>query len=711
MDKQGMVWAGTPNGLSRFDRVTESFVRYIHDPNDPNSISGDYITCIYEDKKGAFWIGTLMNGLNKMNRTTGMFQQFWVNSGDSLSWNNRINCIYEDQSANFWIGTGEGMFHFNRKDNSFSRVLQKDHNPGAPKSQKFAFVYEDLNSNYWIRTYSGLYQFDSSLKRIEAWEHTTRTFSDNSVLDNTRSIYQDSSGILWYTKHYGGIEKLVPKNKKFRYHGNNPNIEFASFSHIYVENKEVIWMGTWKGLSRYNRKKNEYQLFQHNPKDPNSISSNYVTGLLRDRKGNLWVGTDNGLNRLVLTENNTYRFIQYKHDPDDPASISDDDINSITEDHSGRLFITFYNGKFDIFDEEKEGFFHLEYFVEDQKFNQFGYILLIEPDRIWTGSRMKGLSEIILPFRKSKHHKITPDTIIHYKSKPGGLNVNFVTSVYKDNLKNTYWIGTKGGGLNKMVSINDPGNNVKEFRFEYYTTKNGLCNDNVNTILEDKKGRLWLGTENGLSKFDPITETFTNYDRTDGLLNYAFSTKACKSPDGEMFFPSDNGLLSFHPDSIEDNPIIPPVVITDFQIFNESVPVGGKSPLHESISSTTEIKLPYNQNFLSFEFAALNYIHPEKNQYKYKMDGLDPEWIEAGTRRHADYPDLEPGNYTFKVIGSNNNGIWNTDGVSLKIMINPPWWATYYAYTGYALFIALLIFGYVRWRTWQITKERDKLEK
>ncbi|MCK5210323.1 MAG: hypothetical protein KAQ79_19945, partial [Cyclobacteriaceae bacterium] len=268
MDKQGMVWAGTTHGLSRFDRVTESFVRYIHDPNDPNSISGDYITCIYEDKKGAFWIGTLMNGLNKMNRTTGMFQQFRVNSGDSLSWNNRINCIYEDQSANFWIGTGEGMFHFNRKDNSFSRVLQKDHNPGAPKSQKFASVYEDLNSNYWIRTYSGLYQFDSSLKRIEAWEHTTRTFSDNSVLDNTRSIYQDSSGILWYTKHYGGIEKLVPKNKKFRYHGNNPNIEFASFTHIYVENKEVIWMGTWKGLSRYDRKKNEYQLFQHNPKDP-----------------------------------------------------------------------------------------------------------------------------------------------------------------------------------------------------------------------------------------------------------------------------------------------------------------------------------------------------------------------------------------------------------------------------------------------------------
>jgi signal transduction histidine kinase/DNA-binding response OmpR family regulator len=177
-----------------------------------------------------------------------------------------------------------------------------------------------------------------------------------------------------------------------------------------------------------------------------------------------------------------------------------------------------------------------------------------------------------------------------------------------------------------------------------------------------------------------------------------------------MFFPSDNGLLAFYPDSIEDNPIIPPIVITDFKLFNESVRMGKKSPIQTSISGVNEITLPYNQNFLSLEFAALNYLHPEKNRYKYKMEGLDPDWITAGTRRFADYPDLKPGKYTFRVIGSNNNGGWNMEGTSLQISILPPWWATYYAYLIYGFLIVLLIIGYGRLRIRQVRKQKILLK-
>lgn len=709
VDKLGIVWAGTVQGLNRFDKDTETFVRYIHNPYDSNSISGNDITCIYEDRKGTFWIGTLTNGLNKMNKTTGIFQRFPVNITDTMSWKNRVNCIYEDISSNLWVGTGEGMFHFNRKDNNFSRVLQKEHHPDAPKSQIFSAVLEDFDGNYWIRTYSGLYLYDSRMKRINAWEHLTRN-PVISVWENNRSIYQDSSGILWYCKHYRGIKKLIPKNKKFRYYRNNPSIEDTEVTHVYVENKDIIWMGTIDGLSRFDRKRNKYQLFQQNPDDSNAISGNVITGILKDHKGKLWVGTRKGLlNRLELSENNTYRFIQYKHNPDDPASIAEGFVNQIYEDQSGRLFFHFYGGNIDIFDREKDAFFHLDYSSPNLKNIDFGGIRLTEPGKIWAGGRGNGLSEIILPLRKSGRNTVTPDTIIHYTSKPGGLNVNSVMCMYKDK-SGTYWIGTEGGGLNKMILTNSQEKNAKEFRFEYYTKKNGLCDDFVISILEDEKGRLWLGMDNGISRFDPVTKTFINYDRTDGLMSRSFYRKPCKASDGEMFFSTDNGLLAFYPDSIEDNPIIPPVVITDFKIFNKSIPVSGKSPLQKSISNTSVIKLPFNQNFLSIEYAALNYLYSEKNLYKYKMEGLDPEWIEAGTRRHADYPDLKPGDYTFRVIGSNNNGIWNTKGTSLSIIVNPPWWGTYYAYAAYTLLIIMLVSSYVQWRTWQIEREKNNLE-
>ncbi len=709
VDKLGTVWAGTVQGLNRFDKDTETFIRYLSEPKDPNSISGNDVTCIYEDREGAFWIGTLMNGLNKMNRTTGVFQRILMSPADTLSWNNRVNCIYEDRSANFWVGTGEGLFLFNRKDNSFSRVLHNENNPHAPRSQIFSAVYEDFDGNYWIRTYSGLYLFDLRMKRINAWEHATR----NPIVSpwgNTKSIYQDSTGILWYSKHYRGIEKLIPKNKKFRYYRNNPSLKKTEVTCVYVENKDIIWMGTFEGLSRFDRKKNTYQLFRQNPEDPNAISYKGITGIFRDHKGSLWVSTRNGLNRVERSGNNTYRFIQYKHNPDNPASIAGDWVDQIYEDHSGRLFFHFNGGNIDIFDREKEAFFHMDYSAYNLRNFIFGQIHLMEPDRIWAGNRGNGLSEIILPLGRSGRYTITPDTIIQYKSKPGGLNDNTVSCMYKD-LSGTYWIGTEGGGLNKMEKIGRNKMGYNEYQFEYFTKANGLCGDDIGPILEDEKGRLWLGTENGISRFDPVTEIFTNYDKTDGLLNRSFHSGAYKAPDGEMFFSTDNGLLAFYPDSIKDNSIIPPVVITDFKIFNEAVLIGGKSPLQTSISSATEINLPYDQNFLSFEFAALSYLNPEKNQYKYKMEGLDPAWIEAGARRRTDYPDLKPGDYIFKVIGSNNNGIWNKEGVSLKIIVYPPWWATYYAYVGYAFLVIILFFGYVRWRTWQIEGEKDKLEK
>lgn len=462
-------------------------------------------------------------------------------------------------------------------------------------------------------------------------------------------------------------------------------------------------MGSTVGLSRLDRRNNEYQLFQHHPEDTNTLSNNRIRSILRDRKGTLWAGTTNGLNKLVVDKENTHQFIRYLPKEGDSASISSNFVYHIYEDSKARLWISLTEGSLKLFDRQNESFLKVVYVENDQIINHVGEIKLEETDKIWT-SCVHGPFEIMLPFRRSGPYTIAPDTIIHHKYHPS------VDCMFKDHSGN-YWLGTYGGGLIKMMIREDGESGARTYHFEHYTKKQGLGNEVIAAILEDGKGRLWLSTQMGISCFDPVTETFTNYNKTDGLLSRNFFGQGYKAPDGEMFFPSGDGLLAFYPDSIEDNPIIPPVVITDLKIFNKTVEVGEKSPLKASITHTKAITLPYNQNFLSIDYAAMNYLYAEKNRYKYKMEGLDPDWIDAGTRRHADYPDLKPGDYTFKVIGSNNNGIWNDEGATLNIKINPPWWATYLAYAIYILFAAMCVLGYVRLKTWQIRKQKNSLEK
>jgi signal transduction histidine kinase/DNA-binding response OmpR family regulator/streptogramin lyase len=710
VDSKGTVWVGGPNSLDQLNKDTGEFTHYRHNPKDSSTIGGRYISCIYEDKQNNMWIGIYggWGGLNKMDRTTGTFQRFTINPEDSLSWSNAIMCIYEDHSNNFWIGTGNGLFLFDREEHTYSRVLQELDNDRAPQSQMFAAVLEGRNGNYWIRTFSGLFQFDSNSKRINTWKNMTRN-PILSVWEHIRSIYQDDNGIMWYSKHYDGIVKLIPKKNRFRFYV-NPRMENKSISNIHLDDNNVIWIRYINGgLFRFDRTKNVYEQFQHNPKDPGSISSNRITEIFRDHKGTLWVGTLDGLNRLEISEKNNYKFVHYKHNPDDPTSIAGDNINQIHEGQSDRLYISNY-GNIDIYDRENDSFLHLEYSKSILKSSSLLFrILLEEKNILWICHPGTGLLKFILPLRESGQHSLTPDTIIQYNAKADGLSLNNISCMHKD-ASGIYWIGTEGGGLNKMIITKNQIDGTKETRFENFTESDGLCNDIVNDIHEDDNGRLWLTTENGISRFDPVTESFTNYDKTDGLKTYTFSFWGSKSPSGELFFPSEYGLLIFHPDSIKDNPNIPPVVITDFLINNKKVSIGGKSPLQTSISYASNIELSHHQNFLSLEFAALNFLHPEKNQYKYKMEGLDEDWIEAGTRRFARYPDLRPGTYTFRVIGSNDDNVWNMQGASLKITINPPWYGSLLAYIVYGILAILLILVYIRWRTREVSKERDKLE-
>jgi signal transduction histidine kinase/streptogramin lyase len=417
-----------------------------------------------------------------------------------------------------------------------------------------------------------------------------------------------------------------------------------------------LWLGgIGSGLIKFDRDTEKFTHYQHDSRNPHSLSNDNIFAIYEDRTGIFWIGTwRGGLNRF---DRETEQFTRYQHDPDDPGTLSHNQVTTIYEDRSSVL---------------------------------------------WIGT-MGGLDKFSRQTEKFTHYKHDPDD-------PNSLTVDAVFSVYEDR-RDRFWIGTMGGGLDKLDRENE--------QFIHYTIKNGLPSNTVWGILEEdaspdeEGGNLWLSTTWGLSRFNPQTETFRNYDVSDGLQGNSFLPVSAyfKSNSGEMFFGGANGFNAFYPEQIVDNPQIPPVVITDFQLANKPVPIGGDSVLQESIIETDHLVLSYLDRVFSFEFAVLNYRAPQKNSYKYRLEGFEAEWNEVdSTRRFATYTNMDSGDYVFRVIGSNNDGIWNEEGASIKITVIPPWWETMWFRISMIVIAIALLAGGFRWRVSTIETRSRKLE-
>jgi signal transduction histidine kinase len=328
------------------------------------------------------------------------------------------------------------------------------------------------------------------------------------------------------------------------------------------------------------------------------------------------------------------------------------------------------------------------------------------------------INRIVPPYTAISDYEIKASRIIRYKHDPDDP-----LSMECDNLTNTFcisqiyqpgtlWFGTQRGGLGKMIKNRNKEKINRAYIFKYYTKEDGFTGNYIQGILEDKSGNLWISTDKGLFKFNPRNELFTSYSVLDMFgTNMFVGWEPCIDREGLMYFPHFFGLLIVNSDSVQSHINIAPVIITDFKINGKQVNIGENSPLKRSISYTEEIELEHNQNYLSFEFVILDYINPERNQYRYMLEGLDKNWINAGTRRISNYSNLKHGKYIFRVQGAGSNGIWNTEGASVKIIIRPPWWKTTIAYIGYGLIAFFLVGGYIKLRTWRLRKEKDELEK
>jgi signal transduction histidine kinase/ligand-binding sensor domain-containing protein/CheY-like chemotaxis protein len=761
-DRQGVLWVGTGSGgLTRFDPLTEQFTRYRHDPGDAGTLSNNVVRAVYEDRRGVLWVGTV-DGLNRFDARTKTFIHYKNIPGDPTSLSHKeVRCIVGDLQGNPWIGTwGGGLNRLNRGPDgtyTFTRFLESPHNPnsltddrvssiqvdpagwfyigtaggfthfdpvtgtavryqkppGTPNSladNRINALYLDMEpsgtSFLWICTDKGLHRFNCRTKKISGYRdvpNAPKSLSNKLIL----SFYKDRAGNYWIGTNADGIYRFNPASSQFgSYLKNTDNPDSlvdSSVNCIYRDRKGMTWIGTAGGLKKSDRDTNQITHYVHKPGNPNSLGSNDVRCILEDHTGTLWIGTrGGGLNRLDRDKN---RFNRYLCEPDNPDSLGYNDVRCLHEDHTGTLWIGTNGGGLNRLDPARKHFTHYKNNPDDPYSLSDNNIRAIYEDRshvLWIGTRHGGINRFNRAgeqFTRFTHNPRDADSI----------NGNFVLCIMEDK-HDFLWIGTAGFGLDQL----DPSRK----HFSHFTDADGLPNNKVYGILEDEQGSLWLSTNYGLSRFNPEDKIkpFTNYYWSDGLQSNEFNYGSYfKSKSGEMFFGGINGFNAFYPGNIKPNNYKPPVYITGFQLFNKAVSVGegpdGRTLLTASITDTKTIELTHEDYIFSFQFAALNYISPEKNQYKYIMDGFEKEWNYVKNRNFASYVNLSHGEYTFRVKGSNNHGMWNEQGASLKLVIKPPFWETWWFKVIVVVFIIGSIYVIYRMRMDFLENKRKELER
>jgi len=718
-DTDQNLWIGTNNGgLSKYNYSTNSFSNYLNDLFG-NAIN---VRIIFEDSKKNLWIGTNNSGLYKFNRNQSLFSAVNLKGNGFYS----IRAICEDNNGLLWVGTDEnGLYTFDNESNVSSNYNTLNSNLSS--SSIWALICDKLN-NIWIGTYNGgLNKFDRNKNKFIRYpgknrsiinENVTNILLDDfnnpwictegglSILDTQtgeyinyehnvsdlrslsnsllRYITIDNSNLIWIGTVGGGINKLN-LNKKFSQFNHNPTDEH-SLSHnmiraIEEDSRGNIWIGTLgNGISKYER--NENKFYRYNSRTI-GLSENIVTAILEDENKDLWVGTwGGGLNKIKLNNNNITSIEVYEHNLIDQNSISSNIVQDIHQDTNGDLWIGTEDGldKYNFNSKNFEHFRNEPNNVQSISDNRIQSNCIIE-DRfgyLWIGT-WHGLNRLNIK------NKIQANESRNFLKlfKDNGLSDNRIISLYEDSSimepgKLIIWIGTIGGGLNKVVFSTKNGL-IQNYSILKYSEKDGLPSNVIYGILGDSEGNLWLSTNNGISKFDKMSETFRNYDKEDGLQSNQFFWGAFhKTKDGELYFGGINGLNSFYPDKLVENKNIPPLYITKCSFESSDGSYLFLIDSIEKIKNTGKVDLPYDSYNIRFEFTALDFTTPSKNKYKVILENYDEKWNEISYQNIATYSNVTEGDYNFKVLGSNNDGIWNEEGTSIEIKIETPFWKTWW---------------------------------
>jgi signal transduction histidine kinase/ligand-binding sensor domain-containing protein/CheY-like chemotaxis protein len=702
LDSKQRIWLGTAKGLYLFNGATGAYTSYKHREIDTTSISNDIIYQITEDNEGALWLAT-NDGLNRFDPQTQRSAHYKNDPRDPKSIGaNWIQTVYKDSRGNIWAGTlGSGIALFNRTKNSFINFVHNPANNNSIAHNDILSFSEDNNGQLWVGTQNG---------GISVFDYTTRSFTTyrNDVNDNTSlsnnsiySLYRDDLGNMWVGTWSGGVNFLPHYGDKFMHFkqtsGNNNGLSNSIVLCITGDSEGNIWVGTdGGGLNRFNRQTGTFTHYLHNKNSTNSVSSDYILSIVEAAPNLLAIGYHRGGFGLFNTK--TGRFTHFIPQKDNPNGLSVLTVSTVFKDHNGFLWLGTYGGGINRFDIKTNRFIRYQNDPLDSNSLSSNFIRTIYEDKqgnIWIAT------EVGLDLLDEKTNRF-----IHYRHDPANkksISHKLLECMFEDHAGNL-WMGT-GSGLNLF--------DRKAQSVTLFSEKDGLANNMIRSILEDNQGQLWISSNQGLTRFNPVTKTCRNYGTADGLQGSEFKSRCCyKAPDGALFFGGSKGLNVFYPDSIKDNDFVPPVYITDFQIFNKPVVTGdANNPIQQQISETKEIILSYKQSVFTFEFAALNYTLPNKNQYAYMLQGFDKTWNHVGNKRTATYTNLDAGEYIFRVIASNNDGLWNMKGTTIKLIITPPFWLTWWFKSIVVFSIIAGAFAFYRFRINIIKRQKIKLQQ
>ncbi|EHQ25906.1 two-component regulator propeller domain-containing protein [Mucilaginibacter paludis] len=748
-DKRGFMWIGTMNGLCRFDGYT--FKNLVNIPGDSTSITSNYINALIEDRDGRIWVGT-MDGLNILDPVTEKFKRFYHkdNAKGSIS-NNKVWSIFCDTRGVVWVGTDNGFNQYVSKTNSFIIYQPNPHDVYAMKGKSVNAIVEDQYNNLWLGNWSGgLNKFNITTRQFTSYPQLQPPNQKNPN-DVWSLFYDRDANLIWVGTYWNGLFSYNPATAKYTaYPANDPentaaysilradhenlivggdagfywvntrtrlwtkigNISNMADGSMYDDEDGIIWLCGKDGLTKVDFKQYKFNFL------PLDMKRREVKSLLVNGTAT-WMATNNGLFRYSADGKTSRLFVHTGN----PNSLTSTRISSLYQDNENRLWLTTENG-FDRYDEQKDVFIHhYHHSALGSLFNEdvFRDILEVNPHEYWLATDA-GL----------KIYNEQTNQYTHYYNddkKPYTLSNNHLYKLMKDD-RGQVWIGTYGGGLNRFnpqnkrfyaYTFNDKvkgsiSNNIVHYiyqdsrkniwictsdglnkyvrktdSFVVYSVNDGFASNVFNNLVEDQQGHLWITTATGLSEFDPVKLKVKNFDEADGVYSHA---TICKSPSGDIYLAGNMGIVYFNPLTIKYNQLIPPVFFSDFQVFNKSVVPGAQSSLKQIISAAQDVTLKYDQSEFSIDYVALNYTHSEKNEYAYKLEGFDKKWNYVGKQRKATYTNLSPGTYAFKVIASNNDGVWNSYGKSLTIVITPPWYQTWWAYLIYVALLSGVVYTY-----------------
>jgi len=724
-DKDGYLWVATFGaGLKQFNLKNNQFVRsYRHNPDDVGSIGDDKLYSVLIDGKGILWVGTRNGGLNRFDKVSETFSRFQhlPENPNSLS-HNRVYSLLENSKGQLWVGTrGGGLNRFEPETQSF---ISYQHDPDKAESlasNQVWSLFEDKAGELWVGTFEGaLSLFNPQTQSFEHYQHdqtNKQSLADNNVM----SITQDNSGLIWVGTFGGGVSHFSPDSGRYglvQYEPESVNgLSEGDIWAMFKDSRGILWVGSTEGLNRYDPQTDTYYSYQHDINDPYSLSDNYVKSIFEDSQGRLWVGTDKGgLNRVDIRNEHPqkYQFVHYQFEADNPQSLSDNSIQVVSQDSEQRIWVGTLQG-LNLYQPETDSFrrfYHDTSNSESLSDNTVYSLLADKNGKLWIGTNNGGLNLLDPKTERFTRYLKNDDNV-------ESISNNTVFSIAKDS-KGILWLGTDGG-LNRF----DPESGTAK----HYRIKDGLSSDGVLAVQVDSQDNLWIGGDN-ISRVQLYSSEKNNELEAINdikVINYIGSQAQCSSNQGASFRDKSgtlywgglNQYCSFQPEAILVDSTPPAVVLTDFKLANQSVGLSDSNEqseqgfhLKQVINHSDKITLSHKDNIFSFEFSALHFSDPKKNQYRYLLEGFSDEWIKTDwTNRRATYTDLPSGDYTFTVTATNDQGKWNDTGRNIQLTILPPPWKTWWAYSTYAVIIGLMIWYFIHSQRKQVLIEREVNEQ